>query len=223
MRYTGTRHTQEEAEAIMREARARLADKPAPRDERIRRRDHGADMIYKTVENARTPASETSVADAQTVSWTEWVDARIAAAIEYHAQIECDATAEYVEHGLREIRRELKLLRDQVEVEIKLNNRIAALNTEVAQARQQAPDFRSDLNGLQAQVDKFQKSVGRLGAEHSMLEYRQRQAEQREAKEKVTLTAVQLSAVGQTTREIMRKLRDSGFDLSGMAPSGLLS
>lgn len=220
MRYTGTQYSEQEVEDIMREVRVRLAQKPKHRDEGIRRRDHGDDgVVRKTNDNARIEAASASAADAQPVPWTEWVDSRIEARLEAHAQVQCDAVAEYVEHQLNEIRRDLKLLRKEFEVEIKLDHRIAALNTEVAQARQQAPNFQSGLDSLEVQIEKLRKSMGALRAQHSTLEYNQRQLD----KEKVTLTAVRVSAVGEATREVLRRVRDSGVDLDGMVPSGLLS
>jgi hypothetical protein len=47
MRYTGTKYTNEEAEQIMRETRARLKSG-------VRR--HAAGVVYKTIGDARVPA-----------------------------------------------------------------------------------------------------------------------------------------------------------------------
>jgi septal ring factor EnvC (AmiA/AmiB activator) len=211
MRYTGTKFTEQEAEQIMRETRVRLAEKPKPRADGMRRRDHGADVVYKTNADAHEPAAEVSVADAQT-SWAEWVDARVYGLLE----VMRDAVAEHLESELNVIRQDVAQLRKQVEVEIKLDHRIASLNAEVAKARSQAPDFKSDLSDLQEDVEKLQRSVGVLRARNSTLEFQQAQikADQRQNKEKVTLTAVQLTSIGSQTREVMQRLRDSGFDLS---------
>jgi chromosome segregation ATPase len=215
MRYAGSKFTAAEAEQIRRTSRAHLAEKPE-----IRRRDSSNDVIHKTNADARVaPASEPE--DAQT-SWAEWVDARI----ESRALVQCEAIGEVVaalEHALDCVRRDVQLLRDQVEVEVevKLDRRVAALNSEVEKARSQAPDFASDLSDLQEDVEKLQKTAGWLRAQHSTLEFNQKQLEQQTNKQKVTLTAVQLSAVGGATREVLQRLRDSGFDLMG--PSGLPS
>jgi hypothetical protein len=51
MRYTGNKFSAEEAEQIMREVRVRLR----LRDESIRQQARGADIVYKTIDDARVP------------------------------------------------------------------------------------------------------------------------------------------------------------------------
>ena len=176
MRYTGTKFSDAEAEQICRETRVRirLADKSGPRDESIRRRDSSAGIVlHMTRDDARVSSSPP--ADAQQITnWTEWVDERI----EQRAQVQCEAVGEMLAelgHELDGVRRDLQLLRNQFELEIKLDRRIQALNAEVATARQQAPDFQRDLNTLQAQVEKLQKSAAKMRAEHSTLEFKHNQ------------------------------------------------
>jgi chromosome segregation ATPase len=228
MRYTGTKFSASEAEQICRETRVRIRlAEQSSRDESIQRRDSSAGIVHKTIDDARIPVS--SAADAQQITnWTEWVDARI----EARAAVQCEAVGEMLAelgHALDGVRRDLQLLRNQFELDIKIDRRIAALNSEVAQARQQAPDFQRDLNTLQAQVDKLQKSAGALRAQNSTLEFKYNKlaGEQQTNKEKVTLTAVQMTSIGGQTREVLERLRNSGFVLSEevepFGPPGLLS
>jgi predicted nucleic acid-binding Zn-ribbon protein len=221
MRYTGTQHTQQEAESIMRDVRIRLrSEKPGPRDEKpgheVRRRDNvgGFGVVHKTIENARVAAAD------QPSDWAEW-EAQIEAKIEervsvlreafvQHFEAALDEVVDRLEIGINGVRRDLNWLRNHVDANLALSHQISALKSEVARARSQAPDFQSELSDLQEDVEKLQKTAGSLRAQHSTLEFRQRQAE----KEKVTLTAVQLSAVGGATREVLQRLRASGLDLS---------
>jgi chromosome segregation ATPase len=213
MRYTGSKFSAAEAEQICRETRVRLRAEQSSRDENIRRRDQNIDVVHKTIDDARVPVS--SAADAQITSWVEWVDTRI----EARAQVQCEAVGEMLAelgHALDGVRHELQLLRNQVELEIKLDRRIAALNSEVAQARQQAPNFQRGLDNLEGQVEKLKKTAGALRAQHSTLEFKYNKlaGEQQTNKEKVTLTAVQLTSIGGQTREVLQRLRNSGFVLS---------
>jgi hypothetical protein len=199
MRYNGSKFSEEEASRIRREAawHLRLPDpesgarKSDRRDAGVihkdrddaRRRDSGAGVgvVHKTIDDARVAA------DDQANSWAEWVEAKI----EERVAVLCEATGECVaalEHALeREIagvRRDLQLLRNQVEVELKLDHRVAALKSEVARARSQAPDFKSDLSDLQEDVENLAKTAARLRAELSTVEFKQSQlaADQRQAK-----------------------------------------
>jgi hypothetical protein len=83
MRYTGTKYSQAEAEAIMATARATSAAVRADqrRWKAERQQRDGADFVCKTITNARVaepePAPVQQSMSAETASWVDWVDARI--------------------------------------------------------------------------------------------------------------------------------------------------
>jgi chromosome segregation ATPase len=176
----------------------------------LRRRDSSNGVVHKTNSDARVAAN--NQAD---YSWTEWVAAEIEdrvsvlrEAFVQHFEEALDEVVARLETGINGVRRDLNWLRNHVDANLALSHQVSALKSEVAKARSEAPDFKSDLSDLQEDVEKLQKTAGWLRARHSTLEFNQRQAE----KEKVTLTAaVQLSAVGGATREVMQRLRASGF------------
>jgi chromosome segregation ATPase len=120
----------------------------------------------------------------------------------------------------------IQALRDEVEIKIGLGRKLAKLKAEVEQARQQAPSFKSELESLRKQVVRQEKIISRLRGEQSQLAFAQQQldAEQQKGRREITLTAVQLTAFGEQTREVLQRLRESGADFfDEWGPSGLSS
>jgi hypothetical protein len=118
------------------------------------------------------------------------------------------------------LRRELGTLRAEVELKLKLKSELAALKTEIEQARRLQPNFDGKLNVLQAQVEKLTKQTTRLRAGHSTLDYQRQQSDKR-----MTTTRLEVTSVGEQTREVLQRLRASGFDLMDetASPSGFVS
>ena len=114
----------------------------------------------------------------------------------------------------------IQALRDEVEIKIGLGRKLARLKAEVAEARQQAPSFKSELDGLRKEVAKEEKMIARLRGEQSQLAYAQKQldAEQQKNRQQVSLTAVKLTTIGAQTRTALEALRENGFDLWEMEP-----
>jgi predicted RNase H-like nuclease (RuvC/YqgF family) len=123
------------------------------------------------------------------------------------------------------LRRELRTLRTEVDVKLKLAGELAAAQVEIAALRQRAPSFEAELVGLRETVEKQQKMITRLLSQQSQLEFAQKQVEAAQQKDRreVTLTAVQLTAFGQQTRQVLEQLRDAGVDFENWAPMGLAS
>ncbi len=88
------------------------------------------------------------------------------------------------------------MLRDEVGLE----RGLAKLKSEVAEARQQAPSFKAELEGLRAEVATQEKTISRLRAEQSQLGFGLRQTDKR-----MTLTTFELTAVGGATREALER------------------
>jgi chromosome segregation ATPase len=122
------------------------------------------------------------------------------------------------EREFESLQRELGTLRNEIELKLNLKSELAAARVEVEELRQRAPSFEHQLNGLQGQIEKVQKTTSRLRAEHSILEYQQKQldAEQQKNRREVTLTAVKLTTFGEQTREVLQRLQENGFDLVGV-------
>lgn len=101
--------------------------------------------------------------------------------------------------------------------EVALERGLAALKTEVAEARRLQPNFEGKLNVLQGQIEKVQKTTSRLRAEQSTLEFKQRKV--------VQDTTVKLTGIGKQTREVLQRLRENGFELMDemRSPSGRVS
>jgi chromosome segregation ATPase len=121
---------------------------------------------------------------------------------------------------IENLRREIKLLRDEVGLERGLSK----LKNEVAAAREQAPNFKSELDDLKSTIEKHAKLITRLRGEASELRYAQQQldSQQQKNRQEVSLTAVKLTAIGAQTRTVLEALRENGFDLWEMeSPSGL--
>jgi hypothetical protein len=185
MKYTGTKYSQIEAEAIMATARATVAGVHADqrRWKAERQQRDGADFVCKTVDHARVAdAPPQQTMDATTASWVEWVDARIeakcAAVIEVVDEVlgkMFDAQHDKIQSALDKRDAKIQALRDEIDVKLSLARKVARLKTEVAEARQQAPDFKAELARLQAEVEKQQKTIVRLRGQNSILEYQQKQ------------------------------------------------
>ena len=81
------------------------------------------------------------------------------------------------------------------------------------------------MESLRKQVARQEKVISRLRGEQSQLAYAQQQldAEQQKGRREVTLTAVQLTAFGEQTREVLQRLRESGVDFEDWAPMGPLA
>jgi chromosome segregation ATPase len=130
------------------------------------------------------------------------------------------------ERELESLQRELGTLRNEVELKLNLKSELAAARAEIEDLPQRAPSFESELNGLREQVAKQEKTIRRLRGEQSQLAYAQKQldAEQQKNRQQVTLTAVQLTAIGGQTREVLERLRENGVDfIEEWSPSGLAS
>jgi chromosome segregation ATPase len=232
MRYTGTKYSQTEAEAIMSSARAtvRLC-------ENLQQRDGTHRFVTKTLDHARVaepkPAPQPQQMEAQTASWVEWVDGRIEQMRDFILDTVGQALGELLdkEHASFQVAldkrdRAIEMLRDEIEIKIGLGRKLAKLKAEVAEAQQQAPNFKAELDGLQEQVAKQQKIISRLRGEQSQLAYAQKQldSEQQKNRQQVSLTAVKLTTIGAQTRTALEALRENGFDLWEMeSPSGLMS
>jgi hypothetical protein len=189
MRYTGTKYSQIEAEAIMSSARATSAavraDVQRWRAEQQQRA--GADrFVTKTVDNARAPATDApaQTMDAQTASWVGWVDARIDEKL--NVVIEAmdeglvkllDTQHENIQRALDRRDEKIQALRDEVDIKISLGRKLARLKAEVAEARQQAPNFKAELAHLQEEIERQQKTIVRLRAQNSTLEFRQKEVD----------------------------------------------
>ena len=231
MNHTGGKYTEAQAAAIMAEAHANLRQ----HDEDMRQRDGVGKIVHKTIDNARVDDAPVARADSE-MSWWQWTDARIAAAIERQADFDSEGLRQGIDkihdavqaaldkrdREIENLRREIKMLRDEVGLE----RGLAKLKAEVDRARQQAPSFKSELNGLQEKVAKQEKLITRLRGEASQLAYRQQQLDSQQQKDRreVTLTAVQLTAIGGQTRSVLETLRANGVDfIEEWAPSGLAS
>ena len=127
-------------------------------------------------------------------------------------------------HEFESLQRELGTLRNEVELKLNLKSELAAArvelnaaHAEVEELRQQAPSFKTELEDLRAQITKQEKTISRLRTEQSILGYQQKQldVEQQKNRKEVSLTAVKVTAFGEQTREVLERLRDSGFDLVG--------
>ena len=175
MRYTGTKYSQIEAEAIMSSARATSAtvraDMQRWRAEQQQQQPDGATIITKTIDHARAPAPPARAPDD-----VDGIDAGIRSVLEIageaHGRLQRD-----VQEGFRKrdreiesLRREIKMLRDEVGLE----RGLTALKAEVKQARQQAPNFKTELARLQEEIGTQRKTIVRLRAQNSTLEYGQK-------------------------------------------------
>ena len=126
-----------------------------------------------------------------------------------------------IQAALDKCDRAIQALRDEVEIKIGLGRKLARLKAEVAEARQQAPSFEAELDGLREKVAKQEKMIARLRGEQSQLAYAQKEldAEQQKNRAQVSLTAVKLTTIGEQTRTVLEALHENGFDLWEMESS----
>jgi hypothetical protein len=225
MNYTGEKFTDAQAAQIMAQAHAHLRQRD---DEDIRRR--GADrIVYKTTNNAATlvpvsepvPAQETTTMDAQTTSWVEWIDGRI----EQVGDTIFGAVGEVIaserkdfkraldkrDREIKSLRREIKMLRDEVGLErglAALKAEVSAARIEVTESRRLQPHYEGKLNVLEGRIEKVTKQISRLRGEQSQLDFRQRESSKR-----MTMTKIELTSVGEQTREVLQRLHANGFEL----------
>jgi chromosome segregation ATPase len=148
--------------------------------ERSRQRRHEEPVQQRTQQVA--PASDDY--------WAE-VDRRIAAKFDLVIEAVGQALGDLLDKQHESIqaaldKRDAKIqeLRDEVEIKIGLGRKLARLKAEVAEARQQAPDFKSELHDLRETVTKQQKTIVRLRGEQSSLAYEQRQLDMQLSKMK---------------------------------------
>ena len=179
--------TAEEARSINLEARANVAGARADMQRwraEQHQRDSGDRIVIKTVDHARAaepaPAQQTTM-DAQTAAWVEWVDRRIAHEIGDLSATIAEALDQLVDNQHASVQQALdrrdaaiQALRDEVDIKISLGRKLARLKAEVAEARQQAPNFKAELARLQEEAEKQQRTIVRLRAQNSTLEYQQK-------------------------------------------------
>jgi predicted nucleic acid-binding Zn-ribbon protein len=125
-------------------------------------------------------------------------------------------------------RRDAKIeaLHHEIEIKVGLRRRLDRLQSEITAARQQAPDFKAELDGLREKVAKQEKLITRLRGEQSILDYAQKElaAEQRKSRHEISVTAIEVTSIGGATREVLERLRAEGIDfIEEWAPSGLAS
>jgi hypothetical protein len=147
-------------------------------------RDGGDKFVVKTLDDARVPVPEPvqQTMDAQTASWVEWVDARIEEKLNVVIKAMDQELGELIDRQHEKIqdaltRRDLAIqaLRDEVEIKLSLQRKVARLKAEVAEARQMQPNFEDKLNVLEDRVEKVSKQTTRVRTEQSLLEYQQKQ------------------------------------------------
>jgi hypothetical protein len=236
---TGKKFTAGEAAEIMAQARATSAATHAKmqrwRTEQQQQRA-GADFVCKTITNARVaepePAPVQQSMSAETASWVDWVDARIdekcaavIKAVDEALGKMFDVQHEQIQRALDVRDGKIQALRDEIDIKLGLKAKVARLKAEVSQARRLQPDFQSELDSLREKTEKQEKLITRLRSEQSILAYGQKQLETAQRKDhyEATLTAVQISAVGERTRQVLEELRANGIDFDDWAPSGLAS
>jgi chromosome segregation ATPase len=121
--------------------------------------------------------------DARTqAGWVEWIDARVETKSKYILEVVKEAFNQFTDEQYKSFQAALdrrdhaiQALRDEVEIKIGLSRKLARLKAEIAEARQQAPNFKAELTGLQEEIAKQQKTIVHLRAENSTLEYRQKE------------------------------------------------
>jgi hypothetical protein len=187
MRYTGTKYSQIEAEAIMSSARATCAAVRADQQRwkaEQKQRDGADRFVTKTIDNARADAPPPQQMDATTASWAEWIDARIEA--KFNAVIEAvdqalgkmfDTQHEEIQNALDRRDAKIQTVRDELDIRINLGRKVARLKGEIAEARQMQPNFEGKLNDLEGRVEKVSKQTTRVRTEQSILQYQQKQTD----------------------------------------------
>jgi chromosome segregation ATPase len=113
-------------------------------------------------------------------------------------------------------RRDAKIedLRREIEIKLGLKAKLARAQREIAEARAQAPNFKTELDGLREKVAKQEKLITRLRGQASQLEFGQRKLESAQHKDRreATLTVTKLTTFGQQTRTVLEALRENGFE-----------
>jgi chromosome segregation ATPase len=109
------------------------------------------------------------------------------------------------ERELESLQRELGTLRNEIELKLNLKSELAAARAEIEDLRQRAPSYEAELAGLREKAEKQAKLITRLRSEQSQLAYAQKKldVEQQKDRREVKLTAVQLTAIGGQTREVL--------------------
>jgi hypothetical protein len=215
MNYTGEKFTEAEAAAIMARARANIllgrAENLRQRDGEIMRRQDGADgqrdFVVKTRDNARVlPSAPDAPVPQQGAETLEEAVGQVIAKL-------FDRVYDDFEAALDKRDAEIKLLREQIDIEIKLDRKLAKLKSELAEARRQQPSFEAELTALREKVAKQEKTITRLRGEASQLAYRQQQldSQQQKNKHEISVTAVKVTSIGSATREILQGLRQDGW------------
>jgi hypothetical protein len=199
--YTGTKYTQQQAEAIWAEAqmtalnaRARLLKIPQPADENAPLLE-GPQFRTKTIANARVSAPVARV--------------RVPTPASGPPRMELDADLE--EHRfLLELLAEVvaTLQREQETALDRRDREIEALRCELkelrAEARRQAPSD-SELSNLRATVAKQEKLIAQLRGRMSSVEFGQRDLAKTQRKARHE-TMTELTVFGQQTRRVMEDL-----------------
>jgi hypothetical protein len=122
--------------------------------------------------------------------------------------------------ALDQSNREIKGLRNEIEIRINLDRKLARAQREIDQARQRQPDFEAQLTALQAKLNQSTTEVAalkekllRVRGEQSLLDFSLKQTEKR-----VTLTSIEVSSIGAQTRTALEALREIGdWEPSGPA------
>jgi DNA repair exonuclease SbcCD ATPase subunit len=114
--------------------------------------------------------------------------------------------------ALDQSNRELKGLRNEIEIRINLDRKLARAQRQIDQARQRQPDFEAQLTALQAELNQSTTEVAalkekllRVRGEQSLLDFGLKQTEKR-----VTLTSIEVSNIGAQTRTALEALREIG-------------
>jgi SMC interacting uncharacterized protein involved in chromosome segregation len=131
----------------------------------------------------REQQSNVQTMDADTQKrWDEWADNKIEQKSEFILAVVKEAFGQWTDEHHKNVQAALdrrdgaiQALRDEVEIKIGLSRKLARLKAEVAEARQQAPSFKAELDDLREQVTKQQKTISHLRAENSTLEYCQKE------------------------------------------------
>jgi chromosome segregation ATPase len=116
------------------------------------------------------------------------------------------------------LRRELRMLRDEVALKLSLKSELAEARAEIAELRSQSPDFKAELADLRERTEKQARLIVRLRSEQSQLSFGLRQVEvaQQKDRRETSLTVTKMTAFGERTSEVLRQLcEEAGFNLTG--------
>jgi chromosome segregation ATPase len=108
--------------------------------------------------------------------------------------------------------REIKGLRNEIEVRITLDRKLARTQRALEAAQRRQPNFEAELNALQEKFDQstteiaaLKKQLLRVRGEQSQLDFGLKQTEKR-----MTLTSIEVSSIGAQTRTALEALREIG-------------